>query len=41
MNLPVDNAIVNDLLEDPTRYWLYERGQPQIVAGVRRRAGVA
>ena len=40
MNLAVDQPILNDPFEEPTRYWIYEResGQPVVMEG-RRPAG--
>jgi type III restriction enzyme len=38
MNLAVDQPILNTPFEEPTRYWLYERGQPVVMSG-RRPAG--
>lgn len=37
--LAVDNPIQNSPYEEPTRYWLYEGGEPKLIAGARRRAG--
>jgi len=34
-NLIVDNPIVNDPFQEPTKYWLYTEGQPQLVHGRR------
>ncbi len=39
MTLAVENPILNNPFEEPTRYWLYEEGQPRIVEGLRRPAG--
>ena len=39
MNLAVDNPILNNPFEEPTRYWLYEQGQPRVVEDMRRPAG--
>ncbi|BDG17684.1 hypothetical protein TbrSNM41_24180 (plasmid) [Thermus brockianus] len=38
MSLLVDNPIVNSPLEEPSRYWAYEEGQPVLKEG-RRPAG--
>jgi len=37
--LAVDAPIQNSPYEEPMRYWLYEGGQPKLVAGMRRPAG--
>jgi type III restriction enzyme len=37
-NLIVNNPIVNDPFQEPTQYWLYTEGQPQLVHG-RRHSG--
>jgi type III restriction enzyme len=34
-NLVVDNPIVNDPFQEPTQYWLYTEGQPQLAHGRR------
>jgi type III restriction enzyme len=34
----VDNPILNSPFEEPTRYWVYEEGQPVLKEG-RRPAG--
>jgi type III restriction enzyme len=34
-NLIVDNPIVNDPFQEPTKYWLYTEGQPQLLHGRR------
>jgi len=34
-NLIVDNPIVNDPFQEPTQYWLYIEGQPQLKPGRR------
>jgi len=34
-NLVVDNPIVNNPFQEPTQYWLYTEGQPQLVHGRR------
>ncbi len=34
-NLIVDNPIINDPFGEPTRYWLYTEGQPQLKPGRR------
>jgi type III restriction enzyme len=33
--LAVDQPIINDPYQEPTRYWLYESGQPKVVEGPR------
>jgi type III restriction enzyme len=38
MNLAVDQPILNNPFQEPTRYWLYEQGQPRVENG-RRSAG--
>jgi type III restriction enzyme len=38
MNLAVDQPILNNPFEEPTRYWIYQSGQPYVQTG-RRPAG--
>ena len=37
MTLAVDQPIINDPYQEPTRWWDYQQGQPVLMDGRRRK----